>query len=66
MAERERSDAASEFDRALASVRRKQEIERCKNMAPKKDISASMALITTPEMIKMVRNLRNGDRRKRK
>lgn len=52
------------FDEMLAKVRRKDEIELCKRMAPKKDISSSMALIATPEKVRMVRNLREGKRRK--
>ncbi|MGA3020604.1 MAG: hypothetical protein ABSD68_01490 [Candidatus Micrarchaeales archaeon] len=53
------------FGEILAAVERKHEIELCRERTPEKDISGSMALIATPERVKMVRNLRREDRRKK-
>jgi hypothetical protein len=59
-----RKEPTRTFDEILAAVERRREVESCRGRTPEKDISGAMALIVTPERMKMVRNLRKGDRRK--
>jgi len=60
----QQKETCTEFDALLARVHRKREIGIIKYRTPERDISGAMALIATPERIKMVRDLREGRRRK--